>query len=115
MTDLSGARVHHAIGCPAHRACDNLPLGVLGVLALDDPRDLEKIIVDIIEARGQLTTLVPGCYNPNDSPWCPCAHAPLAWLHSPHMSPANTGGNIVTPRSHGTNNWIENQVILATL
>ena len=37
MTDLSGARVHHAVGCPAHRARDNLPLGVLGVLALDDP------------------------------------------------------------------------------
>ena len=31
------------------------------------------------------------------------------------MSPADTGGNIVTPRSHGTNNWIENQVILASL
>ena len=56
MTDLSGARVHHAVGCPAHRARDNLSLGVLGVLALDDPRDLEKIKVDVIEARGQLRT-----------------------------------------------------------
>ena len=55
MPHLGGARVHNAVGCPAHRARHNLPLGVLGVLALDDPRDLEKIYVYIIEARGQLS------------------------------------------------------------
>ena len=56
MPHLGGAWVHNAVGCPAHRARHNLPLGVLGVLALDDPRDLEKIKVDVIEARGQLRT-----------------------------------------------------------
>ena len=45
---LGGARVHHAVGCPAHRARHYLPLGILGVLALDNPRDLEKINVVII-------------------------------------------------------------------
>lgn len=56
MPHLGGARVHHAVGCPAHRARHNLPLGILGVLALDNPRDLEKINVGIIEAaRGQLS------------------------------------------------------------
>ena len=40
--DLSDARVHHAVGCPAHGAHHQLTLGIVSVARLHDPGDLSR-------------------------------------------------------------------------